>query len=153
MISVNSLVSPFNPLVMAILRSRFHGLASKALLVVSWSGRKTGRRFSIPTGYRRDAGDVIVLLSKPGEKSWWKNFRSPWPADLLLEGRERTAMGELVPAGSDEFFRLVEATIRTTPFMAKQFGLAGYDPAQGLSREDRDRLCEGAAAIRFELAD
>jgi hypothetical protein len=82
--SINALVTPFNPLVMALLRSRFHGLASKALLVVSWSGRKTGRRFSIPTGYQRDAGDVIVLLSKPGEKTWWKNFRSPWPADLLL---------------------------------------------------------------------
>lgn len=153
MISVNTLVTPFNPLVMALLRSRFHGLASKALLVVSWSGRKSGRRFSIPTGYQRDAGDVVVLLSKPGAKTWWKNFRSPWPADLLIEGREHTAMGELVPAGSDEFFRLVEATIRATPFMAKQFGLAGYDPARGLTADDRARLRESAAAIRFELAD
>lgn len=153
MISINTLVAPFNPVVMALLRSRFHALASKTLLVVSWSGRKTGRRFSIPTGYQRDADDVVVLLSKPGEKTWWKNFRSPWPADLLIEGRERTAMGELVRPGSSEFFRLVEQTIEAMPFMARQFGLAGYDPARGLSAEDRARLCESAAAIRFELTD
>lgn len=153
MISVNDLVTPVNPLVMALLRSRFHALASRAFVVVSWSGRKSGRRFSIPTGYQRDGDDVVVMLSKPGEKTWWKNFRSPWPADLLLAGRERTAMGELVPPGSEEFFRLCEKTIRATPFMAKQFGLAGFDPEKGLSADDRKVLCEKAGAIRFELTD
>ncbi len=153
MVSVNDWVTPMNPLVSALLRSRFHGVASGALLVVSWSGRKTGGRFSIPTGYQRDGEDVVVMLSKPGEKSWWKNFRSPWPADLLIAGREQTAMGTLVPPGSPEFFRLVEKTIRATPFMAKQFGLAGYDPDRGLSSEDRAILLEKAGAIRFELTD
>lgn len=153
MAKVDDFIRPFNPLVMKLLRSRFHPMLSGALCIVSWSGRKSGQRFSIPTGYQRDGDDVVILLSRIGKKSWWKNFRSPWPADLLIAGRDRTAMGEVVAAGSDEFFRLVEATIRATPFMAKQFGLAGFDPARGLSTADRAILLEQAGAIRFELTD
>ncbi|MBY0399538.1 hypothetical protein K2X89_04540 [Myxococcota bacterium] len=150
---MDTLVRPVNPIVMAVLRSRFHAIASAALLVVSWSGRSSGRRFSIPTGYQRDGDDVIVMLSKADRKRWWKNFRSPWPADLLIAGRERTAMGTVVPPGSDAFYTLVEGTIRATPFMAKQFGLEAYDASRGLSDADRAILREKAAAIRFELTD
>lgn len=153
MVAIDDWVRHMNPLVERLLRSRLHGLASRALLVVSWSGKKSGKRFSIPTGYQRDGEDVVVLLSKPGVKTWWKNFRSPWPADLLIAGRERTAMGTLVPAGSEAFFRLVETTMKATPFMVEQFGLDAYDPAAGLSDADRKTLCEKAAAIRFELTD
>lgn len=151
--SVDALIRPVNPLVMALLRSRFHRVASGALLVVSWSGRSSGRRFSIPVGYQRDGDDVIVLLTRPEVKSWWKNFRSPWPADLLLAGRERTAMGSLVPPGSQALFALVEKTIRATPWMAKQFGIEGFDAARGLSPAERSIVEKSAAAIRFELTD
>ena len=153
MAKVDDYIRPFNPMVTTVLRSRLHMLLSGALCVVSWSGRKSGRRFSIPTGYQRDGDEVIVMLTKPGEKTWWKNFRSPWPADLLLAGRERTAMGALVPAGSDEFAALVEKTVLATPWMAKQFGLAGFDAAAGWTPALRQQAALGAAAVRFELTD
>lgn len=153
MISVDDFVSPVNPLVMALLRSPFHRIASKALLVVSWSGRSTGRRYSIPTGYQRDGDDIIVMLTKPGQKSWWKNFRMPWPAELRLDGRERTAMGEVVAPGSETFFRYIEATLRGTPWMAGQFGIEDYDAAKGLTPSQRAIVCEKAGAVRFELTD
>jgi hypothetical protein len=153
MAKVDDFIRPFNPLVTRILRSRFHGLLSGALCVVTWSGRKTGQRFSIPTGYQREGDDVVIMLTKPGVKSWWKNFRSPWPADLLLAGRERTAMGALVPVGSEDFFALVEKTARATPWMAKQFGIEGFDAARGWTPELREKAAVGAAAVRFELTD
>ena len=153
MAKVDDYVRPFNPMVTAILRSRLHMLLSGALCVVSWSGRTSGRRFSIPTGYQREGDDVVVMLTKPGEKRWWKNFRSPWPAELLLAGRERTAMGELVAPGSADFFALVEKTVRGTPWMAKQFGLEGYDATKGWTPALREQALRGAGAVRFELTD
>ena len=151
MISVNDLVSPINPLIMALLRSPFHRIASRALLVVSWSGRSSGRNFSIPVGYQRDGDDVIVMLTKPGEKKWWKNFRSPWPADLLIAGRLRTAMGELIPSGSEELGRLVETTIWGTPWMAKQFGLEGFDPTIHRFTAN-DSSCVSAATVMLRVS-
>ena len=153
MAKVDDYIRPFNPMVTAILRSRLHMLLSGALCVVSWSGRKSGRRVSIPTGYQRHGDEVIVMLTKPGDKTWWKNFRSPWPAELLLAGRERTAMGDVVPAGSERFTQLVEKTVRATPWMAKQFGLQGFDPTIGWTPALRQQAALGAAAVCFELTD
>ena len=153
MISVNDLITPVNPLIMALLRSPIHRFASGTLLVVSWSGRASGRRYSIPVGYQRDGDDIVVMLTKPDAKSWWKNFRMPWPAELLVQGRERTAMGEWVEPGSEEFFQLVEKTLRGTAWMAGQLGLTDYDPARGLSPSQRTIAREKAGAVRFELTD
>lgn len=153
MVSVNDLIAPVNPLIRALLRSPLHPVASRALLVLSWSGRTSGRRYSIPVGYQRDGDDIVVMLTKPAQKTWWKNFRMPWPAELLLQGRERTAMGEWVEPGTEPFFALVEKTLRGTAWMAGQLGLEDWDPARGLTPDQRAIVCEQAGAVRFELTD
>ena len=153
MILLNDLVSPMNRLVVSLLRSRLHGVASQGLMVVSWSGRSSGRRFSIPVGYQRDGDVVMVLLSKPAEKNWWKNFRSPWPAELLIQGRSRTAMGHWIDPGSAEFLAPIEATLQRLPWMGSQFGGFKFDPRIGLSDEQKRLVCEKAGVIRFELTD
>ena len=153
MISINDLISPINGLVVALLRSPLHFLASKSLMLVSWSGRKSGRRFSIPVGYQADGSTLIVLISKPGEKSWWKNFRSPWPADLYVRGERHAAMGEVVGAGTPEFFEHCERTLRRLPWMGSQLGGFRYDRTKGLGDPERALLREHAGIVRFELTD
>jgi hypothetical protein len=153
MIFLNDLVSPMNRILMLLLRSQLHPIASRGLMVVDWSGRKTGARFSIPVGYQQQGDSVIVLLSKPREKNWWKNFRTPWPADLLIRGRSRTAMGTWLEPGSDEFFAPVESTLRRLPWMASQLGGFKFDPEIGLTQDQRDRVRDHAGVIRFELSD
>ncbi len=153
MILLDDLVSPVNPIVVGLLRSRLHFIASKGLMAVSWSGRKSGRRFTIPVGYQRDGKSVIVLLSKPRKKSWWKNFRTPWPAELLVQGQKRAVIGEWLEPGSAEFFERVETTLRRLPWMGRQFGGVRYDKEKGLSAEQREILCDKAGAIRFDPED
>ena len=153
MVLLNDLVSPLNPLVMGLLRSRLLFVASKGLMVVSWSGRKSGRHFSIPVGYQTDGDAVIVLLSKPREKTWWKNFREPWPAELLLQRQPRTVVGRWIEPGNAEFFERIEETLRRLPWMGGQFGGIRYDPKSGLNEEERKILCEKAGVIRFESTE
>ena len=153
MISLNDLVSPLNSLVVSLLRSPLHLIASKGLMVVSWSGRKSGMRFSIPVGYQRDGDVVMVLLSKPAQKSWWKNFRTPWPAELLIARRSRTAMGQWIAPGSVEFFAPLERTLRQLPWMGSQLGGIKFDRETGLTQDQKEILRESAGVIRFELAD
>ena len=153
MILLNDLVSPMNRLVVSLLRSRLHGVASRGLMVVSWSGRNSGRHFSIPVGYQQDGDIIMVLLSKPAEKNWWKNFRSPWPAELLIQGRSRTAMGQWVVPGSADFFEPVESTLQRLPWMGSQFGGFKFDRRIGLTDDQKRLVCEKAGVIRFELTD
>ena len=149
MISINDLVSPMNGLVAALLRSPLHGIASKGLMIVAWSGRRSGRRFSIPVGYQVFGDDIVVLISKREEKNWWRNFGSPWPAELLLRGRSRPVVGEVVEVGSPQFFDYCERTLKRLPWMASQFGGFRYDKAAGLDDAQRALLAANVGAVRF----
>jgi len=152
MISINDLISPINPLVVALLRSRLHFVASKGLMLLSWKGRRSGREYCIPVGYQRDDNAVIVLISKPDEKTWWKNFRLPWSAELLIQGRLRSATGTCVEPGSPEFFIRVEATLRRLPWMGKQLGIE-YRRNRDLDADQRATLMRKCGVVRFELLD
>lgn len=43
-----------------ILLSPFHGLISRHFLVLSFQGRKTGKRYDLPLAYVRRDGEVIM---------------------------------------------------------------------------------------------
>lgn len=101
--SIDSLFSRLNPLVVAILRSPLHGLASSGLLLLRVTGRRSGRHYSIPVGYQRDGDDLIVLVSEARKKQWWHNYREPADVTLRLRGQERRGRAVLVAPESQEF--------------------------------------------------
>lgn len=150
MILLNDLVAPLNRVVVGLLRSPLHPVASKGLMVLGWSGRKSGRRFTIPVGYQRDGDDIVVLLSKPAEKSWWKNFRTPWPARLHVQGRTLEATGRWIAPDSDAFYTPIETTLRRLPWMGSQFGGIALGGDGRLSEADRRTACEKVGVVRFE---
>ncbi len=152
MISLNKLASPTNPLVIALLRSPLHFVTSKALMLLSWSGRKSGQSFSIPVGYQQDGDTVIVLITKPAEKSWWKNFREPWAAELTMRGRVLAATGVWLKPGSDEFFERVQMTLERLPWLGGQFGIH-YRRGEALDEQQRQVLMRACGVVRFELVD
>jgi hypothetical protein len=57
---------------------------------VTYTGRRSGRTFSTPIGYRR-AGDLVTIaVMMPDAKSWWRNFTGDGgPLSLHLDGADR----------------------------------------------------------------
>jgi hypothetical protein len=95
------LLRPFDPLVEAILASRAHGLLSGRLLVLAYRGHRSGRIFRIPLRYAEDAdGRLVALAVDPAGKRWWRSFRRPSAAAVVLRGDECPVVGVLV-AGSE----------------------------------------------------
>jgi hypothetical protein len=150
---LNDIVSPANRVVIGLLRSRAHVIASKGLMVLSWEGRRSGNHYTIPVGYQRDGDAIVVLLSKPHDKTWWKNFREPWPAELLVRNTVMPVEGALVAPGTDQFFEDIERTLRRLPWMGSQFGGIKYDKETGLTDEQRTVLCDHVADVRFTASD
>ncbi|MFC6726928.1 hypothetical protein ACFQE1_21625, partial [Halobium palmae] len=86
-----------SPLVTLALASRCHALLSRRLLLLSYEGRRSGRRFTTPTLYRPldgrseegdDDGDPshasgVALFTPAAETNWWKNFRGGHPCRVL----------------------------------------------------------------------
>ena len=79
-----------NPPVKLILGSPLHPLLSGQLAVITVTGRRTGRRYSFPVGYRQQGDRVTIGVGWPERKHWWRNLRDGGPVRLRLRGVERT---------------------------------------------------------------
>jgi F420H(2)-dependent quinone reductase len=77
-----------NPLVRFLLRSPLHPALSARLALITVTGRRTEQRFTIPVGYRREAGVISVQVSAPDRKRWWRNLRGGAPVAVRLAGRD-----------------------------------------------------------------
>src|SRR3954463_15713167 len=68
-------IAGFNGTFLRLRATRLIGpVVNRYLTVVSYTGRRSGRTFSTPVGYRR-AGDVVTTqVMMADAKSWWRNF-------------------------------------------------------------------------------
>ncbi|MBY6363574.1 nitroreductase/quinone reductase family protein [Rhodococcoides corynebacterioides] len=74
-----------NTLVRPLMRMPGLGsLLGRGLATVTYTGRKSGRRISLPVAYSRRGDVVTVTVVAPSQKSWWRNFR-PDPAPVTLD--------------------------------------------------------------------
>jgi deazaflavin-dependent oxidoreductase (nitroreductase family) len=85
-----------NPLVRAALSSRAHRPFSGALLVLSYSGRRTGRVHSLPLQYARRGDGLVVMAGMASQKSWWRNFRTATPVTVTLAGQTKPWVAQVL---------------------------------------------------------
>ncbi|MFB9690829.1 hypothetical protein [Amycolatopsis plumensis] len=85
-------IARYNTCVGALRTSpRWGPLVRRHLTQITYTGRRSGRTFSTPVGYRR-AGDVVTIrVMMPDAKSWWRNFTGDGgPLTLELDDTDRT---------------------------------------------------------------
>ncbi|MFW0785845.1 nitroreductase/quinone reductase family protein [Gordonia sp. CPCC 206044] len=82
----------FNKGVTPLLRLPGIGSAlSGSMTVLHYTGRKSGKQFELPVGYRRKGDEVIVGVAMPDRKTWWRNFSGDGaPISVDLDGGTRT---------------------------------------------------------------
>jgi hypothetical protein len=135
-----------NPAVAALLRSPLHGLLSGRVLLLTYTGRRSGRAHTLPVGYVRD-GDAVTVYS--GVHGWWRNLRGGAPVSVLLRARLRTGWAEALddpPLLLAEAERLIE---RHGPAGASRRIGVVLGPAP--SGEELRRATTGHAVIRVVL--
>ncbi len=53
-----------NPMMIALMRSPLHAAVSKDILALTFTGRRSGRRFTTPVSYLRQ-GQVVHCFTRP----------------------------------------------------------------------------------------
>ena len=89
--------------------ARFGRLVNRNIAMVTYTGRRSGRTFSIPVSYRRSGDDVIISVNMPDAKTWWRYFLGDG-APLTLRLDETDRVGHAI-AKRDENGR-VTVTVR-----------------------------------------
>lgn len=64
----------------------------KQLMVVTFTGRKTGRRYSIPLSAHHIDGNLYAISGA----RWNNNFRGGATVEVLYDGKTATLRGELI---------------------------------------------------------
>lgn len=87
------LVTAFNPLVRAVLRSPLHSAFDTSLLLLHVTGRRSGRTYDIPVGFT-DLGDGRLLVVT--QHRWRANLRGGADVEVTLGGRRAPMHANLV---------------------------------------------------------
>jgi hypothetical protein len=139
-----------NPIMKLLLRTPFAGPARNQLMVVNFTGRKSGRAYSIPLSAHVIDGNLYAMAAA----TWKNNFRDGAPAQVLHNGKTTTMRGELITDKAlvaDLYSRCAES-----------YGVKRAERAMGLGFRDhqmptRDQFGEAVEqlnlrAIRFTPA-
>jgi hypothetical protein len=81
-----------NPIMKLLLRTPLAGAARHQLMVVNFTGRKSGRAYSIPLSAHLIDGNLYAMAAA----TWKNNFRDGAPAQVLHNGKTTTMRGELI---------------------------------------------------------
>lgn len=136
-----------NPFVVALLRSPMHGLLDKQVLLLTFTGRKSGRAYTIPVEYSGES-DILTIWS--GHR-WCANLRGGAPVEVRLRGRQRTAWADVID-DPDELLAEVDRYVA-------RYGLKGaglrigvvLDMQPPLSRDELAEALRGRVVIRLML--
>lgn len=83
-----------NPVMKALLRSPLHGLVSDMLLLITFTGRKSGRDYTTPVGYE-DVDGTLYITSQT-DRVWWKNLRGGAEVSVTVRGEQREAHATVI---------------------------------------------------------
>ena len=87
------LVRIVNGLAVGLINAPILGnLIGRGLVVIRYVGRRSGKTFEIPVGYRRTGEALVIAVTAPDAKNWWRNFLGEGgPITLVdLDGADRT---------------------------------------------------------------
>src|SRR5215470_18403091 len=139
-----------NPVISYVLASRLHWLLSPGLMLITVTGRKTGRRYTIPVGYHEAADAIVVLVGEAPSKTWWRNYREEAPIELLVRGRHLSGRAKVLSPASEEFRTRAEASFRRARAIPWIFGIH-FDHRCGLTDAQVEELGRQAVIVRIRV--
>jgi deazaflavin-dependent oxidoreductase (nitroreductase family) len=129
-----------NDFIAWVLRSPFHGMLSNGMMLITVTGRKTGKKYTTPVGYYREGDTLLVMTSR--DRTWWRNLKGGAEVGLLLKHVSVTAFAEpeleekAVEARLLDYFRHIPQAIKSMGIRM----VNGLPNAEDIARTARERL-------------
>jgi hypothetical protein len=136
-----------NTIIKGLLRSPLHGPLSKQMMLVTFTGRKTGKVFTTPVTYMREGEDILFFTSNP----WWKNLEGGAKVTLCVEGRE--IQGATYPTqDTEQIYQAANTFLKRVGIKnARMIGLNDLDTSREPTREELLAHLQGQVLIRVKV--
>ena len=63
-------------------------------MLITVTGRKTGKKYTTPVGFYRDGDTLWVLSSR--DRTWWRNVQDGAKVEMRIRGKNVTGFAEVV---------------------------------------------------------
>ncbi len=103
-----------------VLRSPLHGMLSNGMMLITVTGRKTGKQYTTPVSYYEEGGYLWVVTSR--NRTWWKNIPKDRNVKLLLKRKPVSAVAETELDARAVETHMLEF-LRHVPQAAKSMGI------------------------------
>lgn len=87
-----------------LLRSPLHMIMSHSVILVTFTGRRSGKEYTTPVRYVQD-GNTIRSFSSPSAQ-WWRNLQGGADVTITIRGKNMQMRGTLLDVDDDTRMRL-----------------------------------------------
>ena len=143
----------YNPIIKTLLRSPLHGFVSKNMMLMTYTGRKSGRQYEVPMNYfpiHENGSEFLATTSKP-ERVWWRNLRNGAEVRVLVRGKTYPAYAVAYQA-EGEVGEHLHTLFHQNPGVAKYFDVK-VDSLGVPDQDDVARLAGETVFIRTEFKE
>jgi len=127
--------SGFNRFMTRWLGSPF-GVMSGGVSLIRYVGRVSGQPRSLPVRCRKYEGGYLVRVGKFEQKTWWRNFTSAWPIDVVRGSRVVPGSAVTVPGATGRGQRIAADYFATHRGAARRAGLPRLPKGESHSPEE-----------------
>jgi len=139
-----------NPMMRMLLRSPLHFVQSKSLMLITFTGRKSGRLFTTPVRYVR-VGDTVRCFTS-AENLWWRNLRGGAAVSLRIEGKEAPYWASPIENNPGAKRDALKHYLALFPQDAAYHGIR-LNPDKSLVSEDLERAAHDAVVVEARPKD
>lgn len=129
-----------NRLLKLLLRSPLHRPLSKGLLLISFTGRKSGKTYTTPISYLRDGDDIILFTNR--ERKWWRNLQGGAPVTLWVQGEKFSGVATPMPTEPEALARSQRSPFRRVFALLNPRKAAQAAQTRVMIRVERDTRSE-----------
>ena len=120
--------------------------AASAGVIITYTGRKSGKTFSTPVNYVRD-GDVLWTVSYR-QRTWWRSLRDA-PVTVRVQGNDLAGVARAI-TDEREVTNSLMAYLRKAPQIAQYIGVS-LDTSGQPKTEDVAVAAKTRVMVRVQL--
>ena len=121
-------------------------MVGQGVALLTFSGHKSARSYTIPVSYYRE-GDTVTVITKR-VRNWWRNFETPAEVRLRLAGEEFDGIARIRSEDEDKLEFMTDYLAKR-PVDAKAYGLAKDE----IVKEKIARIIPHIVVIDITLAE
>lgn len=137
----------FNPIMRWLLRSPLHFAVSKNTILMTYTGRKSGKVYSVPMNYLEIKGVLYTISSR--ERTWWRNLRGGAEVTLRLKGEDKKAWAEAFE-DQGEVTEKLSLYFKTAPHIARYMKVR-INVDDSPNAEDINRLAQEKVMVCMNI--